>query len=1466
MRKSWLVLTIMTLLLRSNGALALVDISGKDKVEVGSWSELKAAVADSGNAGKVIVLTGNITADVNNPIDMVGGAGIIIDGGGHTITGQEGSKDGQFINFDENDTTDLIVQNVNFEGFVHSGSNNVNGGVIYNGGGTLGNIAGDFSGNYVKGGRNAQGGAIYNKGTISDITGDFTENYALAGSYGDYRGTGGAIYNSGTIGDINGTFKKNYASGGRGDGGAIYNGYGSPYIHNITGYFEENHTKSSGGAIYNGGVIDNINANFNKNYVYNSGESYSYGARYSSYGGVIYNNGTIGTITGDFTNNYTKSDISSYDEYKQYSVANGGAIYNRGKINKIDGDFVRNYALGYSSYGGAIYNHNYASIGEITGDFTENYALGENYAYGGAIYTGSPLTLVNSSFYNNYAQSDGIDAEGGAIFSIGDLTLKADAGESIFSGNKIKWGNMEDSSAIFIVNEDPTHPTTLTLNSQNHGIIQFDDKIKTISAQYTELKAYLKNYISEGFRVNCDGNGGYNIVTGTGNVNHIEAHNNSHLLFQYQTSVDIPAAEFQEILAQAEAMGAEVVQEGDKYIISMYEEGEAARFEVNPSENGYSAKLYEGIVLTQEQLEMALQEAESKGWKIEDDGNGGYNLIDVIKTIYNVEKKDNAFYIPQGEENKISQEVKDFIAEKENAGAVINQDGENYKIVANVDGKTICYEIVKQEDGSYVLRTFVVLLPSHSDNIIAITGDSSSRVVFNNAIENVAKIDISGTNVDANEGVGTIFRTITHDGGVLNINAGAKAEDSIINQGGTMNVANSAKAYRTEVNNGGVLNVASGGYVQDTTVNTGGKLTAAAQATINNMLANDGAILDIDRDAYLTGNIIIHAAATMGGSYDYSKIFKDEITDKGSLTLVGGLNNILNESSLVNTTSNKKLNLTAGDYAIGDGAQAVQGWDVLSFKNNANVKLEGDIAMSDAKKKLYIENGSTLDLAGHSPSNYTITGSLVNDGLVTFSHVDDEADDTTTVYGNYLAYNNAQMTIDVNPQTNTSDLMIVDGDVQGTTLVNLNVLNEAKPSEKILFVEALNDNPATGAAFYTQDGHIFGSPYKWNVLYENNRWYVGTDDVIPDGATNGYGDSDLGEITDDTVLEEDAVLPPSFPDVPSSSTGDAGNGNTSVVFRKPSVVGEVIAYMGLPSAGIEQTRDMTRNVSSKVASTKIYSQQCHGYYDCEYNGQGLRNAWASPVYSYSEVKSPYKYDAEIAGLDAGLDLQADEHNRLGVYVSSRYGNYDFDGKGDDYYSKTGSEIDIDSYILGFYYRYDGGKYWAMSQVFGGYQDVDIASDDGFGSSTDGIVFGGSIESGLTFTPRKDVVIEPTMRVGYTQINYDKLKDNYGKTADFDDVRNIELEAGVKIEKAFARDRGFGKVYIKPSVIQNIGSGDVKVTGLQTVEGLEDATLGRVEIGGSMSFNESWSAYLFAAYTFGSDYKNASINAGLNYAF
>lgn len=478
---------------------------------------------------------------------------------------------------------------------------------------------------------------------------------------------------------------------------------------------------------------------------------------------------------------------------------------------------------------------------------------------------------------------------------------------------------------------------------------------------------------------------------------------------------------------------------------------------------------------------------------------------------------------------------------------------------------------------------------------------------------------------------------------------------------------------------------------------------------------------------------------------------------------------------------------------------------------------------------------------------------------MTFTHAGDDADDITTIYGNYTAYDNAQMTIDVNPTDNTSDLLRIDGDVAGTTTVNLNFVGaDVETTKMIPFVEALNDDLSTGAYFVIN--RMYSSALTWNSLYKDGVWYVGTDNVIPNAGDEGYGVSDTGDMANDADLEADAKLPNGFPSAPTTPNVN-GNSNSA-----PSVVGEAIAYMGLPSAGIEQTRSMTRNVADKVAATKLYSKQCHGFYDCEYDGKTLRNAWAAPVYSYSDVKAPYGYEADIYGFEGGFDIQSDVYNRLGVFASYRQGNYDFDGDGDDYYSKKGAETDIDSYILGLYHRYDEGKQWVMSQFFLGYQDVSMSSDDGVSSSTDGIEFGASVEAGLVFNPMANFTIEPILRLAYTQINYDDARDAYGKTARYDDVRNVEIEAGVKFEKTYLRKHGYAKVYAKPSIIQNIGSGDVQVTSLRKVDGLDNATLGRLEVGGSMSLDEHWSGFANAAYTFGSDYTNAAVNAGLNYAF
>ena len=246
------------------------------------------------------------------------------------------------------------------------------GGAIYNGNATIGDITGDFIGN--------DGGAIDNYGTIGDITGDFIGNdgraiYNFNGTIGNIIGDfignytsgsvfDGVIYNSnGTIGDITGDFIGNYTNGS----GAIYNV--SATIGDITGDFIGNHTNGSG-AIFNyyEATIGDITGDFIGNY-----------AQYGD-GGAIFNGGTIGNITGDFIGNYAQNKSTG-------AYASGGAIYNSGTIGDITGDFIGNYAISTrdDASGGAIYND--GTIGDITGDFIGNYAQSENdQALGGAIY------------------------------------------------------------------------------------------------------------------------------------------------------------------------------------------------------------------------------------------------------------------------------------------------------------------------------------------------------------------------------------------------------------------------------------------------------------------------------------------------------------------------------------------------------------------------------------------------------------------------------------------------------------------------------------------------------------------------------------------------------------------------------------------------------------------------------------------------------------------------------------------------------------------------------------------------------------------------------------------------------------------------------------------------------------------------------------------------------------------------
>ena len=165
------------------------------------------------------------------------------------------------------------------------------------------------------------------------------------------------------------------------------------------------------------------------------------------------------------------------------------------------------------------------------------------------------------------------------------------------------------------------------------------------------------------------------------------------------------------------------------------------------------------------------------------------------------------------------------------------------------------------------------------------------------------------------------------------------------------------------------------------------------------------------------------------------------------------------------------------------------------------------------------------------------------------------------------------------------------------------------------------------------------------------------------------------------------------------------------------------------------------------------------------------------------------------------------YNRLGLFASYRQGEYELSGEGKDYYAKSGANIEVDSWIMGLYHRYDKRKLWTMSTIYGGIQKVVLDTFDGVSANTDGIQFGGSVEAGLVFEPQKRLTIEPSIRLGYNFIKYDNISDDYGKHAEFDDVHNVDISTSIKIEKTFFRYKAdtINKIYFKPSIIQTFGN-------------------------------------------------------------
>ena len=601
---------------------------------------------------------------------------------------------------------------------------------------------------------------------------------------------------------------------------------------------------------------------------------------------------------------------------------------------------------------------------------------------------------------------------------------------------------------------------------------------------------------------------------------------------------------------------------------------------------------------------------------------------------------------------------------------------------------------------------------------------------------------------------------------------------------------------------------------------------ALYQADIEHMLAPSLKVVNssfINNKASGKGGAIYGSDVRIVADNGESRFSGNTAGGKSNAVYVAGLNNIILDQYYDEFDGNTTFegiviptNALAGQLTLESVNRGRIVFDDGIDGENYNIDVFGD-GTGYVKFNNAVENVNRFAMNG---------GAVVHLGLNGRIYAQDFVSGSSSVYARTGAQK-PLLTVDVmvDRENNTvhSGAIHVNGDVAGETNVLVNALNpdvlDNKKDAVVPFLFAPNDNEETSAVFNVS--RVIGSPYMWHA------------------GKNVAGTPESGNVW---YLSLTDTLNPEF-------------GKTD-----PEVAPEVTAYISLPSAGLEQVRGLRDTLEQKTAFCKEGA--------CARDAKADRQLWVDSGYLSSTVDKPAEFDADIWGVTAGGDLQYDANNRLGVFAAYRQGDYDVSGKGSKYRSTVGSELDIDSWLGGLYYRFEQNDWYAFATVYGGLQKADLKTDDGIvNTDSDGTLWSVGAEGGRKYGLSEALTLEPSFGVFYTQSEFDDIRDSAGKTASFDSLKQLEIETAVKLEYRLCQNDLTSVVYIKPGLIQTITDGDeVLISGLGKTEAYHDQLLGRIELGARFGVTESLSGYGWANYTFGSSYGAAAVGIGLNYAF
>lgn len=718
-------------------------------------------------------------------------------------------------------------------------------------------------------------------------------------------------------------------------------------------------------------------------------------------------------------------------------------------------------------------------------------------------------------------------------------------------------------------------------------------------------------------------------------------------------------------------------------------------------------------------------------------------------------------------------------------------------------------------------------------NITADTTAENSGVVFKNntaASNGGAVFNAENGSIDINSGISFDSNTANGAGGALYNGSNSKfsvALDSLSDLSFSSNKANTGGAV---YNDGGSISIANNGAAD---INFSGNTAAAEGGAVYNKsgtvtINSAGGNLTFENNKAQTGGAIYNGEngiikINMGADKNVNFVSADDnIHNDGQLHIFGSSATDVDGTEIttgVNLNSNLSGagSLYANNIILDMTNSQIDGSQKLNFTNSAvNVDassvltVTADDNMSGAN--ITLVKGAIINyVASAENPDGTVAGTLNNSGIL---NAQDGVISNITVAK--LINNEGYIYLDTDKDKQVSDILNITDSANGTINLKMsNMDNVNGLGTKILFAQ-------TNAEQNMED-------YSFKFDFDNSVFLPEIENQVSSGVRNWYL-----------------------------------NYNGQV---RREVLNDII----LPRAMVEQTRDIRVDTSRNDNSPRIRYE--YGYRNTLRKVEDKHkkiSLWANPVYRHASMSTITDSTASIWGVDFGLNMNLNSDSKTGLLVSYRKGSYDKDGNSGDFYSKRSGDIDISSTLVGLYYSKYFSRFYVNGMVYGGEQKARMTANEDAETfaSTKALQAGAKLEAGYENPITSKLSVTPLLSASYDYIKIDDSTDSLGKNVSYDDIHDVELEAGFKFGYKFNNEHQLPTSgYLKTTAVQLLeNGGKAQIREVEFDKTLQNETAGRVEIGGEAALLKNFVIGGFGNYTLGSEYSGFAVGGNVRYTW